>query len=121
MCPARFRALSCISLLSGTAPTAAGCSSYSMVTMTLDVRNTTVTVRCRAVAPEPLKASSRNASSPRSSRVRGWRLAGVADDEADSAPEPEGEAEAEAEELESALALELALGPELALGLEAEL
>jgi hypothetical protein len=70
-----------------------------MVTITLDVRNTTVTVRCRAVEPELLNASSRNASSPRSERVRGWSPVGEAETEEEAEVEPEADVEDEVEEV----------------------
>src|SRR5690606_26946191 len=85
-------ALSCISSLSGATPTAAGCSAYWMVTMTLDVRNATVTVRSVAVGPELLSRSSRNASSPRSSSTRCCRAAsGAEEDEGDEEEEEDDE------------------------------
>ena len=43
---ANSRAFSCMDALSGTSLTCLGWASYSTVTITLDVRNTTVTVRC---------------------------------------------------------------------------
>jgi hypothetical protein len=84
-------------LLSGVPLEAVGCSAYSILTITLDVRKTTVTVRCWAVEEAELGLSLRNASSPRSLSLRGWRSAGVSLAPAGAEAEAEEDAEEDAD------------------------